>query len=198
MEELKEIPGIPNYLVTESGKVWSEKTSKWLQPYLTDNGYLRITFQVGNKQVRVLQHRLLAFIFLDLEDLFDTSLEVHHLNENTLDNRLVNLKVLTAEEHRSIHSRLVDKFCDKCGKKMNRQSTTSRCIPCTHKKTLSITLEQVLDALATHNSWLAASKSLGISDNGLRKKYKSLSGNDVKCAKEHAKQYKAGKVFTDT
>lgn len=35
-----------------------------------------------------------------------TSEVVHHINENTLDNRIDNLQVMTASEHKSHHMRI--------------------------------------------------------------------------------------------
>lgn len=49
----------------------------------------------------VAEHRLIAF---DAGRLRDTSHQVHHINHDTLDNRLENLAVVSPLEHRRIHA----------------------------------------------------------------------------------------------
>ena len=87
------------YAITEDGRVWSYKQSKYLkQQYLT-TGYARVGLRNSHKnQVRhtFLVHRLVAMAYLS-NDL--NKAEVNHKNGIRADNRLENLEWVTRSEN---------------------------------------------------------------------------------------------------
>lgn len=59
-----------------------------------------LLYDVMDRQVPCRVHRLVARAFLGETE----GLEVHHINEDPLDNHVSNLQIVTPEEHRRIHS----------------------------------------------------------------------------------------------
>lgn len=96
----KEIFG---YLITTSGEVYTTSGSK-RKTYLNTNRngyqYEKLSCCVNNRKFNHYIHRLVAAAFLGL-DLTDKTMQVDHINHNTLDNRLENLRVLTISENQS-------------------------------------------------------------------------------------------------
>ena len=108
--------------------------------------------------------------------------------DNT-NNNISNLVVRNKKEHMSktiqqrghIERSTSDDFCS-CGAPKERVS--KQCIKCfsSSRKILihkEITQEQI-EYWVRNYSWARASRELGLSDNGLRKRYKNLSGKDPK------------------
>jgi hypothetical protein len=93
MEEYKQIPGFSDYYVSNLGNVKSMKYNREriLKPYRSGN-YLGVWLGAGNRHY---VHRLVACIFIGYND----QLEVDHINRNKHDNRLENLRWLTANEN---------------------------------------------------------------------------------------------------
>ncbi|MFP9058711.1 hypothetical protein, partial [Enterococcus faecalis] len=66
-------------------------------------------------------------------------------------------------------------------------SRATHCKSCTPKGITinpDITVEQI-EYWVSKYSWIRASKELGLSDTGLRKRYKSLTGKDPKSIKKN-------------
>ena len=183
----KTIPEFPEYKINENGDIWSTYTNKIISPYSSKKGYLLYSLTKDSLVHTRSMHRLLARVFLDLPSL-DSELEVDHIDNNPSNNSLNNLKVLTKDEHltKTLKNRgfnkSVIKYCPGigCGKILN--PGRNYCINCSkfHKpKNINIT-EKDIEELVTSTSWSNAAKVFGYSDNGLRKRYKSLSGKDPK------------------
>ena len=180
------IPEFPEYLITESGKVFSTKSNRLLTHQINSSGYPYVTFTYKYKRHSFLVHRLLARVFKDLPSL-DSDLEVDHDNRNKLDFSLGNLIVRSSVEHRTKTTEerghlLGGSRCRTCDVPIG--SGRSYCL--THyKETLphqEITPEDI-EYWVLNFSWTRAAKELGLSDNGLRKRYKSLTGKDPKTIK---------------
>lgn len=99
----------PGYKVTKAGKVWSDKSQKFLKPWARQ-GYLLVKVSVNGQEKTVSVHRLILESFVGPCPLGHECL---HLNGNAVDNRLSNLKWGTPKEnaahkfeHGSLHKKL--------------------------------------------------------------------------------------------
>jgi hypothetical protein len=108
MEIWKAIPGYEGYEASTLGKIRSlnyNKTGRIKELSLSkaSNGYLQVCFSVkGIRKVRLV-HQIIAIVFLDHIP-NGRSIQVNHINENKLDNRIHNLEILTARENTTIAS----------------------------------------------------------------------------------------------
>ena len=188
----KTIPGWELYEISELGEVYSHRVGRLLAPQLNtaDYWFITLTDDYGNLK-RFLIHRLLAFVFKDLPSL-DSELEVDHNDGNKGNNSLPNLIVRTKEDHRKktleARGHMVytkqDGICV-CGNKKERRATLCEVCFNTNRPKVNptITAEQI-EYWVSNFSWVRAGKELGLSDNGLRKRYKSLTGKDPKTIKK--------------
>lgn len=177
------IPEYPEYGINEKGEVYSFRTQKVLRTWKNNKGRVLVTFSIDGSRKHFLVSRLMGVVFKGLGSL-DSSKEVDHINENPQDNKASNLQVLTKEEHLLKTYGVIKKaYCIECNKLLSK-SYTKTCRECYLKNNTSgITLEEIIHWVVNY-SWVRASKELGLSDNGLRKRYKSLSGKDPKLIKQ--------------
>ena len=96
MEEMRPTP-YDGYYVTRDGKVWSEKSHKYLaQSMNKDNCYYRVGLFVNGKSITKTVHRLVAEPFvpnpLNLP-------QVNHIDENKLNNNADNLEWVTVQQN---------------------------------------------------------------------------------------------------
>lgn len=177
----KEIDGFNNYSINIKGDVFSSKSNKILKTQKNTRGYLFVRLHKNSKQYSFLVHRLLAFVFLELPSL-NSKLEVHHKDFNILNNNLDNLKVLTKEEHLITHG-ILPKRCSNtnCSNKLDVYNSSGLCKYHYNQKRINdgISLEDIT-YWVTNFSWTRASKELGLSDNGLRKRFTKLTGKPPK------------------
>lgn len=84
------------YKIYSDGKVWSEKSKRFLTSWVSSTGYLvvKISRKINGKTVarNVPLHKLLAEHFIPNPDNLET---VNHKNKNKLDNSLKNLEWLS-------------------------------------------------------------------------------------------------------
>lgn len=94
-----------DYYVTDDGRVWSERTQKYLSPQYDKNGYVKIQMRsTDDKSHRYSVHRLVLENFKPVEGM--EKLQVNHKDGNKLNNKLNNLEWTTCEEninHAIIH-----------------------------------------------------------------------------------------------
>ena len=83
-----------NHLVYNDGRVYSLISNKFLKFDYSNSGYARL--KLNGKNVRV--HRLVMELFKGKSDL-----TVDHINGNKHDNRLCNLRYVTAEENTRLY-----------------------------------------------------------------------------------------------
>lgn len=186
LSNYKKIPSAPEYLLSPCGSVYSTKSNRVLKCSKNSAGYYRVGLTLApNKVTFFLLHRLLAHTFLSLTDIYDSSLEVDHIDSCKENNSLSNLQVLTRATH--LTKTLKDKGhtlggakfvpCSVCNNSTSSKKEPPICRTCS-KELLSIS--EIEAALLTTGSWVVASRLLNISDTGLRKAYKRLSGKDPK------------------
>jgi len=84
------IAGFRNYLITDSGRVWSKYYGgHWLKLILGENGYYRVTLCKHGKQYNKTLHRLVLEAFVGP---CPPNMECCHNNGIPTDNRLENLR----------------------------------------------------------------------------------------------------------
>lgn len=93
-DEMKTIPGHPNYSITKDDRVWSKPRRRtkggWVSPGFV-SGYFQVGLCGGNRQnafFRKMVHRLVLETYIGP---CPDGMETRHLNGNKTDNRLENL-----------------------------------------------------------------------------------------------------------
>lgn len=85
----KAINGYENYLVTDTGRVYSLKNQRYLKPQSVKN-YLQVQLWKNNRYKNIYVHRLVASAFVQNPSNYTN---VDHINYNTLDNRSKKFKM---------------------------------------------------------------------------------------------------------
>lgn len=187
MNEYNKIPSFESYLISPTGSVFSTKVNRELVAQVNSSGYKFIRLHESGKQYSFLVHRLLAYVFLNLPSL-DSPLEVDHIDGNKLNNCLSNLQVLTTKQHHfkthGPYAESLEKFC-KCGTKLSEFNTSGLCRKHWDESRTNdgITADQIVYWVGNY-SWVRAAKELNLSDTGLRKRYRKLTGLDPKSLKK--------------
>lgn len=88
-----------NYYATDDGRIWSEKTQKFMSAREDKDGYLKVALSCldNNGRHRFSVHRLILENFKPIEGM--EKLQVNHINGNKKDNSLQNLEWVTCEEN---------------------------------------------------------------------------------------------------
>jgi hypothetical protein len=97
---MKPIPGFPGYQITTDGRVWSEsrkysRIERWLKPCI-ERGYLQVYLNKNGKSYRRRIHQLVLETYIGP---CPEGMECRHLNGNSQDNKLENLKWGTPKEN---------------------------------------------------------------------------------------------------
>ena len=89
MELWKQIEGHEGaYLISNTGKIFNQKTKKYLKPSVASNGYLHVTLCYGKRE-DVFIHREVAKAFIPNSDNYTV---INHIDENKLNNNANNLE----------------------------------------------------------------------------------------------------------
>ena len=97
--ESKEIKDAPGYCIYPDGKVWSEKTHKFLKDQRGGykGEYRKFSLWVNGKYINKYVHILVMTYFGPLKPADDY--EINHIDGNKFNNNLVNLEWVTSSEN---------------------------------------------------------------------------------------------------
>ena len=87
-----DIKGFEDYQITDDGRVWSKNSDRWLKPFPTPKGYMRV--RIGGKYFYV--HRLVGEAFIEN---LENKPCIDHINGDKTDNRVENLHWVTHKEN---------------------------------------------------------------------------------------------------
>ena len=90
----KVVKDFPDYLIYEDGRVWSNKTNKFLKHAHTLKGYASVELFNTNGSKRLLIHRLVAEAYIPNPDGLP---QINHKDENPRNNHVSNLEWCTAK-----------------------------------------------------------------------------------------------------
>jgi hypothetical protein len=92
-----EVKDYPNYLIYPDGRVFSKKRKIFLKHLKNNGGYLFIRLRNNEKKtINKTIHRLVAIHYIPNPE---NKKEVDHINRNKKDNRVENLRWVTAKEN---------------------------------------------------------------------------------------------------
>lgn len=84
-----------NYLIYPDGRVWSNKTNKFLSQFEV-KGYFQVGLFINGKRIKYYVHRLVAETFIPNPDNLP---QVNHIDENTKNNNYSNLEWVTSKQN---------------------------------------------------------------------------------------------------
>lgn len=93
----KAIKGFEDYLITDTGRVYSLKKERYLKPQPTRYEYLQVVLCKSGKTCAKYVHRLVAEAFIENPENKPT---VDHINRIRTDNRVENLRWANSKEQR--------------------------------------------------------------------------------------------------
>lgn len=95
-EEFKEIPGFPNYEVSNTGIVRNKKNGHEKVPGIDGKGYLKVDLYSNSKRTTKRVHRLVADSFIPKDP---KRSDINHKDGNKLNNTVTNLERCTKSEN---------------------------------------------------------------------------------------------------
>lgn len=195
LSKFKPVPEHPQYLVSESGEVYSTLTNKLFTKRVNSAGYYQTCFWLEGKNKYFLVSRVVASAYLGMS-LYDETVEVDHIDNDKSNNHYTNLQVLSKKDHKAKtlkdRNHKAARYCSSCGlkikyKKYNESYKLFKCKSCRIKRK-QLSEEEIENLIKELGSWLGAAKKIGMSDNGLRKMYIRVSGGkDPKLLKKKIK-----------
>ena len=94
MKDIKGYEGL--YAITPEGEVWSYKRKKFLKPYTSGNGYLKVGLFKDNEEKQYYVHRLLAEAYLPNPENLP---QVDHIDNDKTHNYVNNLQWITSRDN---------------------------------------------------------------------------------------------------
>ena len=94
---MKDIVGYEGlYAITKDGQVWSYHSQRFLAPYKTNTGYLRVDLRKDGARKQMTVHRLVAEAYIPNPENLET---VNHIDENKENNNVENLEWLSRADN---------------------------------------------------------------------------------------------------
>jgi hypothetical protein len=105
MEQWRTISGYENYQVSNLGRVKSlnynrTNKSQLLKPNINQGGYSFVILSNNSNKKKYLIHQLVAITFLNYKP-NGNKIVIDHINSDSLDNRLENLRIVSGRENHS-------------------------------------------------------------------------------------------------
>ena len=97
LERWRHAVGFPGYLVSNHGRVFSDRSKKYLRPQPAGRGHLRVSFRREGETVLMLLHRVVLMAFVGP---CPEGQEGLHYDDDPTNNRLGNLRWGTRRENR--------------------------------------------------------------------------------------------------
>ena len=98
IQDAKEIPIFPGYLITINGTIFNKKTKRIIKtPTVNNCGYRIALLRRNNKRFAKSLHRLIAITYLGLSE--HSKMTVDHIDRNKDNNNLENLRVVSFAEN---------------------------------------------------------------------------------------------------
>ena len=91
-----EVQDYPNYLIYQDGRIWSNKTNRFLKPGKNTCGYLYVNLCKKGKAKHFLIHRLLGIHYIPNPNNY---LYIDHIDRNKLNNNINNLRWVTNSQN---------------------------------------------------------------------------------------------------
>lgn len=113
MKEIWKESIIPNYQVSNLGRVKNMKTKHILIPDTEEKGYKRITAKIDGKRKHFAVHRLVAFAFIPNPE---NKPQIDHIDCNKSNNRVDNLQWVTNKENSQLRWSRIRKALSKYGR----------------------------------------------------------------------------------
>lgn len=88
---MKEIIGFPGYFITEDGRVWSDKSNRFIKLFENKKGYLQVQLYYNGHRNHPYVHRLVAKAFVENPNPENYN-QVNHINGIKHDNNFTNLE----------------------------------------------------------------------------------------------------------
>ena len=85
------------YKISNYGRIYSNLTNTFLNPFLRNSGYLAVALQTNNGSVKKYVHRLVLQQFCPIDN--PGTMQVNHKNGNKIINTIWNLEWMTAKEN---------------------------------------------------------------------------------------------------
>lgn len=100
MEIFKDIQGYDGYQISNLGRIWSDRSQKYLALTPNNTGYIQVKMIANNgKRKNELVHRLVALTFIDNPD---KKPEVNHIDRDITNNCVSNLEWVTKSENNTL------------------------------------------------------------------------------------------------
>ena len=98
MEEFKKIDEFDNYSISNLGNVRNDETGRILKGSENGRGYLRVCLSKNNIKKTFNIHKLMGIAFIEN---INNCGEIDHINRNSLDNRVDNLRWVSRSQNQA-------------------------------------------------------------------------------------------------